>query len=51
MGGLSGELLDAGQTVGFGIEGGLEATDGRRAVLLHLPGITKPLRLLLINVK
>ena len=45
MGGLASELLQAGQTIGFSIEGGLQAADRRGAVLHHLPGPADPLGL------
>ena len=49
MGGIAGQLLQPGEAIGFGVECGLEATDGRRAVLQHLPGPTHPLRLQLLQ--
>src|SRR2546421_11201754 len=37
-GGVPGELLDAGEPVGVGVEGGLEEADGQRAHLEDAPG-------------
>ena len=49
MGGIAGQLLQPGESIGFSIECGLEATDGRGAVLEHLMGPTHPLSLKLLQ--
>ena len=44
MGRVASQFLNPGLAIGFGIEGGFEATDGRWAVLQHLSGPTHPFR-------
>ena len=44
MCGIAGQFLKASQAVGFGVEGGLQTPNRRRAVLHHLPSPAHPLR-------